>query len=825
MRRAPVLGLIALLAVVGCSGGSSSPAAAPVPPSLAGVGSTAPIDQRITFTIEVPPQSSGTSSRRRAPTALRRGSAAATPVPPPYLSPATAAVVLTLAEVDGTSPKEAPPAIAAIPVKCQNCTFTVPNIPAALGTNEYFVQTYSAYTNGQAAGNLISSGFVNVVVPTKSPAVLGGSPALSIGGYVANVALTPQTVTFTLGAAGTQDIAVSALDAGGATIIGAVQYVSPIVVNVIDAHDFTLDGAASETLSEPLARPIALHYAGTGFSTLVNASTTDENGNNVSASAQAFVALPPTPVGQTPGPSPSPTAFPSPTLPPATTSLYIADGATDTVSEYGFVAQLEAGNAPNPVPTPKRVMQFNPALVVNAIPTLKCSYSSINPAPHSNGNGTSGVAVSSDGTIFTFPTCEDASNNVYIFGFPATSVGPVAPSRIDPIGGTNDGAPTALAYNPVSGKVFGEVQVTANLTTNVLAGFLPTSTGQPPSIVVGSTCYQEFGRQPCNGNFNFFGFGGGANDANGGFGVDANGFAYLPAFWEDTATGDAKSLVNPPAVLTVPVTASSSRTVLQNAIAGLSSLAGATFAPPISAVVDGSILYVLTGSQGVLALQNGTEIYPGLSSCPAPSSMAGVNAPALDLLGNTYNVQCFGAPNGNTDNLQAMYVIAYSIGPTLLGGLGDVDLVPQFVIGGDVVGGFGCGQNAGAFLAASAGYVYVINQYPPSNAFCTQGYSSNAAPTPEIDIYNTNGLLGYHTDIAPVVKLNLSNAWPVGLFIGPSGTVTGGQSILRVPAAPGFRHALYHYQARSAQSRRPRFGRYRPPYRWAIPSPAPTTTP
>jgi hypothetical protein len=790
---------------------------------LAGTGTSAAINQKITFTIKVPPQSSTSASVRRTAAGARRAAAAATPPPPPYLSPATAAIVLTLAEIDGTSPKQAPPVIPAIPVTCQNCTFSVPNIPAALGLNEYYVQTYSGYANGQATGNLISSGFVDVSVPLTTSPVLGGAPALSIGGYVANISLTPQTVDFLAGAAGNQDLQVSALDAGGATIIGKVQFVTPISISVINAQSFALNGAASLSLTEPLAAPITLHYTGSGFSTLVDASSIDENGNSVNASIEALVVPPPTPTplpGQTPPPptpAPSPTPLPSPTLPPKTTSLYVADGQTDTVSEYGFVEQLEAGSPPNPVPTPRRVMQFSPSLVTGKIPTLACSSSPLNPPPNQNeGNGTSGVTVTSSGTIFTFPTCQDGLGNVYIFGFPPTSVGLVAPTLLDPIGGAAiSDYPEALAYNATNGNVFGEL--TDFGEANPIAGFSPTSTGQQPSIFVGQTCYQEFGQRPCDGNSNGFSFGAGFNGANGGFGVDANGFAYVPAYWTDTPTGDASNLDSPAAILTVPVVASSSTTVLQTALTGLNSLAGSSLYAPISAVVDGSILYVLTGTESTLSnINNLIQYYPGVSSCPPPSSNAAVNALAVDAMGNDYPVQCYGGPNVNTVDSQAMYVVAYTIGAGLLGGIGDVDLTPQFVIGGDVVGNFGCGQNAGAFLAASAGYVYVINQYPPSNPYCTTG-SGN--PTPEIDVYNTNGLVGVHTDIAPVVKINLSTAWPMAMFIGPSGSVTGGQALLRAPTAPSFRHAMYH--GRPLRNTHARFRR-RPPYRWAVPSPIPT---
>jgi hypothetical protein len=145
-----------------------------------------------------------------------------------------------------------------------------------------------------------------------------------------------------------------------------------------------------------------------------------------------------------------------------------------------------------------------------------------------------------------------------------------------------------------------------------------------------------------------------------------------------------------------------------------------------------------------------------------------------------------------------MYLAAYSLTSQLLGpsALGtDVDLIPNFLIGGDVVGGFGCfGAYPGQLLAASGGFVYVINLTPtcPGNA---------GLLAPEIDVYNTNGVSGAHTDIAPVFRLPLATGYPLAIAIGPSGTVTGGQALLRRPLARPYRPDLYG---------RRRLGRTRP---------------
>jgi hypothetical protein len=792
---------LAIAAVAACSGGGSSSPSAPVP-IYTGEGATQAINQKITFTIIVPAAQSGVASARRppAPSTDRRLIASASPTPaPPYFSPATGAIVLSLAEINGVSPQVVPPAIPPIDVACQACTFTVPNIPAALGTNRYFVQTYTSYANGAAAGNLISSGFVDVTVPVTANPKLGGIPTLSVGGYVAQIDLAPGTVNFNSGVAGDHDIFVTALDSGGATIVGAVQYANPIVVTVTDAQNTSLNGAQSIALAGTEQKAIDLHYGGgVSFGSQVQASTTNENGVSVSASPIAVNIVQPSPTptptlapGQTPPPSPTPT-------PPPRFSLYVADANSDTVSEYAVVSQIAAGQIPNPI-TPKRVLQFNEPGVAQLNSLLACAPSpfvNFGSVPNGSSNGTIGVAIAANGTIFTLPTCWDGSNQ-YVFGFPANSVGVTTPTIIDPAATSTlfgtIGNPEALQY---AASQSGSSTIFALFDGNTagLAGWSSTTNNQQPVIAVGQECYQEFTYPTCTSSSDDFN----GNESGAGFGVDNFGYAYIPAYWNDMAIGDVSGISEPGGVLAVSASGNTSLTTTpQSMLTGTTALLAAGGTPPSAAYVDGQTLYVLTGYNTVdFNDVNGDQLYPGLSACPAPTAGATVN-PSAGTIGNQPNTNC----EGGVSTYQHFYLVAYAIGGLLGNTVNqtDVDLTPKFALGGDTVGGFGCaGLGAGGeMLAASAGYVYVLNEYP---SCATETYA------PEIDIYNTNNVSGYHTDIAPVARISLASSYPSAIAVGPSGSVVGGLDVLRKPHH-GYRTSFYR------GPRHPPLSRRRPPYR------------
>ncbi len=788
------LSAIALVSMLGCSGGGSG-SAVPAPQiTLPGGGASVAFNQHITFQINVPSTTAATSAKGR-----RSATAATTP----YVSTKTGSVLLILAEINGVSPQQAPPAIAPVnvPVSCQastaGCVIPVKNIPAALGVNRYFVQTYVGIN---ATGALISTGFVDVAVPaTANPAIGGAAAALSIGGYVANIVLAPASLSVVLGVAQDQSVLVQALDAAGATIVGSALFVTPITVSVSDSANFSLNGATSVSVPGPLQKPLVLHYTGgQSFGTLVAAVSQDENGAAVNASQLPVNVLAPgsspTPtVPVTPVPTSVPTSLPSVSPRPSSTpvpnglSLYVADGQSDTISEYRFGTKIASGIYPNPVPTPDRVLQFSPLQLPPSI--LSGNSTSCAPAPQSSaqiGNGTGAVAVSAIGTIYLFPNCFDSNVDVnYVLGYPPNAVGSPVPTLVDPVPLNYNGVgqPEALYYNTAANALY----VADYGSTDFITGFAAQNNGGAPLFNLGWNCYSEFHVR-----------GGCFLSSPAGVAFDGNGYAYMPAFWIDTPTnGDAQSLTNPAALLTVATAGNNKNVAPFSAIAGLTSSIGGSQGAPAAAVVDGTTLYVLTGNQSLVSADGLSTYWPGVSSCPPPSANAPINSLATPDPNDALYTQC-------ADLQQHYYLTAYQISSQLLG-VGayqqNVDLVPYFIMGGDTVGGFGCAfpignSEGGQYLAVSAGYVYVVNLAPQCNI------NGNPIISPEIDVYNTNGVTGVHTDIGPVYKLPLQSGLPTAVYLGPSGTATGGQALMKLRS-----QAFHLAQHRALESRYPRRAR------------------
>jgi hypothetical protein len=463
-------------------------------------------------------------------------------------------------------------------------------------------------------------------------------------------------------------------------------------------------------------------------------------------------------------------------------SLYVADDGNDTISEYQIVSQIANNQIPNPTVTPSRVIAFNSANVKpGSVPNTGISCA---PGPSGDGDGTAGVAVDPvSGTIYLLPHCYDASQtNGYIFGYSPQAVGTATPSIYDPYaGGYSGGAPISLAVQ--NSKLYAGYSGLNNTPGGLeILEYPVTSNEQQPSIELGLDCYNELGySQSASPPFCFNTE---ASSYAGGFGVDANGYAYVPAAWTDTPNGDAASYLEPAAILAVPGSVQSSAstpTVPFSAIAGLFSNVGGSGQVPSSVYVDAaaSTLYTLTGGQELEQPGTGTYYFPGLSECPPPT---GPNAPFNQVDPSFSEVtQC-------ADGNQHEYLASYSLTSQLLGSSAfgtDQDLIPNLLLGGDTVGRFGCPQYSGQFLAEYSGFVYVINQ---TGTNCSSG-----TLLPEIDVYNTNGLMlnGSYTNQAPVFVLPLHSGFPYAIAIGPSGTATGGQSLLRKLRSGPYRRSVF----------------------------------
>ncbi len=765
-RLLPIFFVAGTLAFAACGGGGGS-GPAPVP-TLPGDGTTVPLDQKIALTVSIPQATAGILGRARTASASRRANGATTQ----YLSPNTGSIVLSLALIDGKSPRVVVPTIPAInpAAYCAQalagCTFTTPaNIPAAKGVNQYLVTTYSG---ADGTGNVISTGFIDVTVPAPNPPTLGNG-TLTVGGYVASIRLGSVTPpVFRSGVPGTLGVLLQAYDPAGAAIVGNATYASPITVSVDDSVDFVLSGSSSGrlTVSAPIMTPIPLTYGGSLVlkgQTTVTASTTDENG--ALATAPPLIA---TIVG-----SPPPTAPP----PAAPLSLYIDLTDSDTVEEFDFPTQIAAGSAPNPVPTPRRAV----GLVLPTQPsTPVCNSLVTNAATGPLGSGTGGVVVSPAGTLYISTGCSINQTQFLNYGFAAGAHGPTSPTLTDSYSvgaGQTVGGPAAI--DPATNDVyFGNALGTSAFIT----GFAGEASSASPSLVFGDLsnaqppCIFQIPVVPQNpppcpfpqiqnitGRY--------ADNLPNAIGFSVSqGQVYLPVQNQMfDSNGQQTSLGS--AIAIIPTTQSGTVLTPYSALSGSATELGGFNNFPAAATVDGTTLYVLLQP----SQDSTTNLYEGLSSCSADPST-----------------------NHCADGNAHQYLAAFDILPLLAPGAANTNAnsVPKFVIGGDTVGRFGCvnGPNyfldGGEFLAAKNGYVYVLNT---TSSNCA---ASNVSS--EIDVYNTNVVSpGNHVDVAPIYVLgrySRNGRVPAAIALGPSG-----------PAFPTSAIQLLHRARPHGRSIRSRF--------------------
>jgi hypothetical protein len=803
--RLALLGAAIAIAVAACSGGgTTSPAPSPTP-TVPGKGYSGAFSASVAFSIIVPSEAMTQAIRRRAKALQKRtlGTFAATPAPSPsgqpYISPLVGWIQITPIAVNGSSLAIAqlPVTIAGgCPASGSGCTLTA-TVPAAPGAvNRYFIQTYASSTTSVGGfGPLISSGYVDVTVPAAGNAsqTVGGA-TVSIGGYVAGIAFSPSSATVAPGVASTTNVIVETLDASGAVILQNTYYAEPVSLTSSDTTAFSINGAAALTLSNSNQQQIAVQYSGgNSLGTVIVASSVDSNGNPVTARLPIAVVAPtpsptptasptptesptptssptrpgstPTPVStHTPTPTPTHTPTPSPTPTPMPTvaamSIYAIDADNDNIVEYDVVNKL-LNNTPVVAPTPRRVVQFNSAALPGSV---TCSDASPSGAPPLEFLG--GMIVDSGGRILVQSSCTDGTST-YVYQYPGTATGAPTPVSFaaEPYGYVN----YAMSAAASPGRYY------FTINNNYLAPFAYSPTGTLQAQYFTDQCYAELGQPATCQNDGP----GSYEGQSGATAADASGNLYVSQNYQDNlfTSGNPPLPITPPGPgsapqYTMPPTISiysSANGTVPSAlpfldIAGLNSLLGGTGGDgaPASLAIDGSTLYVLTSGQVELGSTSGGTIYPGLSGCPAPSS----NAPL-----NGATIHC---ADGNAHS----YLLAFNISTVLnVANFGlDVELTPIFAIGGDTVGRFGENEplysaQSAQELAVSKGIVAVAN-VPP------EGSSSLG----EIDVYNTNGVTGSHTDIAPSLVIpNIQTGAPT-LFqtvaIGPTGSGTGGLSLL-----------------------------------------------
>ncbi|MBV8280979.1 MAG: hypothetical protein JO347_02805, partial [Candidatus Eremiobacteraeota bacterium] len=420
--------------------------------------------------------------------------------------------------------------------------------------------------------------------------------------------------------------------------------------------------------------------------------------------------------------------------------------------------------------------------IIQAVYTVGGPYSCLNPSGvlFVNNANLATIAVDQSANVFTTTACADGSLNgdAPIFEYSPSAVGTAPPTVIDVpqsigqasyLGGTID--QVALAVDPnVANTLW--VGWPGGPGSTTVASLHIAGGAATPVVVLGDLCYLEFGFAACNG-FEPNGAtgppGGEFETQTGGFAINGSNFAVVGSGFERALTGTLAPESGAASVLVLNRSVSSSSTTPFSALGGSSTElgfnSGGIPAPPMSAAISGTTLYVLA--------QANSTVVGGLST-------AGLAACALD----SPTLQC-------ADSNFHVYIAAYDLSqltaPAANGSA--VNLAPIFLLGADptltttFVGcnGIGSPGNTPQYLAAANGYLYVAN---PTGPNCT-GYNPGAAPLPaEIDVYNVAGLAGVHLDVAPVARIldpTGMGLWsPFALAVGPPGQATGGKELLKL---------------------------------------------
>ena len=715
------LGLICLVAALALfSACSTNPAPSIVFHSgnapTGGPGGSPTLNRIVSFSIKIPPVPTGGAALRRTVDirAATPKTATAAPTPQPtsiYLAPRTGSISIALVAVNGTSLSHPAPNVppANVPSSCApaGCTVTISGVPASDGVDRFAVVTYTGPNGG---GSIISNGVVDVTVPTSTTTVVGGnSAALSVGGFVASLALSVTPTTFAQGSPATASVVVSAKDATGATIIGNALFASPIVLGISTTagqplHFSFAGGASTASVTMPLSSPIPLHYDG-GSSGIVTigATSVDGNGNAVNAS--------PVPLTVSIGPGPSPSPIPTVSIPPGALSLYVLNGINNAVEEFP---------SPAPAATPKR--SFGPTLAM-----LACATGAV---PFGIGM-VQGLVVDARGNTYVSnnPNCN--TNPVPPFTawqFASSATATSAPTATFIVPTTYNAAPSQnLGLDPTSQLVLMPALDASSGTPAVLRVAFSGASGAISSVLGGGACLPLIGFTTCDGTDQY----GSTSILT--IAVDSRGYSYLGG--QTDLSGNPVILIfSPGATSPLPysvIDGPQTDTELDQL--------------PSALVVDGTTLYVLN----------------------LPSTIGFANCGPL----NSPNLVCAdGNPHEYVtayDTTKLVAGAAVDLKPIfVLGG----DSTGHFGAPGSAIaqafanrmavskGRLYVANTAGPFCDTTCG----------ANAS-----SGTVPPPGEVDIYNVAGLTGAHSDIAPTIIIQDPSRLPAGVAIGPSGTATG----------------------------------------------------
>jgi len=735
LRKAPALFALALLSILMAVAACTNTA----PPSVvshvgnvvnSGGGVNPVFNQTVTFAVKIPPVPTSKSA-----SSGRRSGLLSAPTPQPtslYLSPHTGSVTITLVAVNGVSLAHPAPAVPAanVPAGCvpAGCTVTVAGVPAANGVDRFVVVTF---TGPDGTGSIISSGVVDVSVPTGTTQTVGGgsSASLVVGGFVAGISLSVTPTTYIQGKPSSGSVVVSALDATGATIIGNAQFANPIVLGLSTTSTtlhFTYPGGKSTyAVTGPLSSPVPIDYDGASTSvTSVTATSIDGNGVVVNASP-----IPLTVTIVVPSPSPTPTH--TPTAPPGGTSLYVLNGMNNAVEEFP---------SPAPSATPKR--EFGPTLSL-----LDCSDGEV---PYAVGM-VQGVAADAAGNAYVSnnPNC----NTTLFLSYTAWQFGPTATAKSAPLASFaapaayGFGASTNLSLDPTTQLLLLPASDASTGTPAILRAMFSGSSSSLASVLGGGACIPFIGFTSCDG-VDQYSFQTVYTAV-----VDAKGYTYF---------GSGADLDGNPVILVFAPGATAP--IVYSAIGGPQSDTELDLYPAALAI-DGTTLYVLNPGFG-----------PGYSNCgpldaPDNTCVDGNNHEYVTAYDTTKLVA------GSSVDLKPTFIL----GGDAVGRFGSTPLD-------------GLTQAYSGRMVANKGLLYIANTTGPvCDPTCVSNATNGTGTAPgEIDVYNVSGLKGAHNNIAPSSVISSPALVPAGLFFGATGTATGPP--IPAPAIRGPRRQVHPHR-------------------------------
>jgi virginiamycin B lyase len=268
--------LLAICALEGCGGGTSggrslpatvTPTATPTP------GSSSQITE--SFTLTVPAATSPSAQVRR----------------PRYVSSNTGSVRIAVQSVNGASSSLAP-VVATIAGGASGCTagsggslVCTISVPAAVGFDVFAVSTYQS-SNG--TGTALATTDVAETVTTSNPTAV----PLSLGGVPASIAFSPSVLPLVEdGAIHRFPVTLEAVDASGATIVGAAAYASSISLQILGDPTHALS-LSTQSVTQP----------GTVVTVTFDASKGLQNGSIQATGASVTASLTAAPLSVSPTP-------------------------------------------------------------------------------------------------------------------------------------------------------------------------------------------------------------------------------------------------------------------------------------------------------------------------------------------------------------------------------------------------------------------------------------------------------------------------------------------------------------------------------------------